>query len=287
MRKSTGLLPQMICTISSITKARPNVNKSSATWPFLCTRRKPKRSTPAPIAPASRGAISSAGQKPNHRLIWKPKKTPSMLKMTVSPLAIKNSSMPKRTPLSVDMTISSSMTQRLRSESGLRPGKYPGRMKRALEGSAGPFHLAGGRQDRFWSVNFPDAFPAPTGLFLLERFVILELAERRDVHRLEELVIVLPHEAFSAVIYVEFHALERGCDLYRIERLCLLRCKGEHPHLVHGARIKVARNVRVPRPKGLLKCLRRGVVDVREALGDLEDLIVQVGLLDRRRAAGT
>src|SRR5258707_2022957 len=102
-------------------------------------------------------------------------------------------------------------------------------MKRALEGSAGPVHLAGGRQDRFWSVNFPDAFPAPTGLFLLERFVILKLTERRDVHRLEELMIVLPHQAFSAVEHVEFHAFEPGCDVYRIERLCLLRCKGEHP----------------------------------------------------------
>src|SRR6266404_6408566 len=112
-------------------------------------------------------------------------------------------------------------------------------MKRALEGSAGPFHLAGGRQDRFWSVNFPDAFPAPTGLFLLERFVILELAERRDVHRLEELMIVLPHETFSAVGHFEFHTLERRRNLYRIERLCLLRCKSEHSHLVHSARIKV------------------------------------------------
>ncbi|OIQ70654.1 hypothetical protein GALL_477290 [mine drainage metagenome] len=34
--------------------------------------------TPAPIAPASNGAINSAGQKPNHRLIWKPKKAPSI-----------------------------------------------------------------------------------------------------------------------------------------------------------------------------------------------------------------
>src|SRR6266478_10186455 len=111
-------------------------------------------------------------------------------------------------------------------------------MKRALEGSAGPFHLVGGRQDRFWSVNFPDAFPAPTGLFLLERFVILELAERRDVHRLEELVIVLPHEAFSAVIYVEFHALERGCDFFLFELLCRLPCNGLHPHMTLVSLIK-------------------------------------------------
>ena len=34
-RKSTGRLPQIICTTSSITKARPKVNSSSATWPLL------------------------------------------------------------------------------------------------------------------------------------------------------------------------------------------------------------------------------------------------------------
>ncbi len=33
-----------------------------------------------------------------------------MLKMTVNPLAIKNSNIPNRTPLSVDMTINSSTT---------------------------------------------------------------------------------------------------------------------------------------------------------------------------------
>src|SRR3954470_17134605 len=46
-----------------------------------------------------------------------------MLKMMVRPLAIKNSNMPNRTPLRVDMTISSSTTHRLRSESGVRRGK--------------------------------------------------------------------------------------------------------------------------------------------------------------------
>ena len=34
-----------------------------------------------------------------------------MLKMTVRPLAIKNSSIPNRTPFSVEMTISSSTTR--------------------------------------------------------------------------------------------------------------------------------------------------------------------------------
>ena len=44
-----------------------------------------------------------------------------MLKMTVRPLAIKNSNIPNRTPLSVDMTISSSTTHRLRSEDASVP----------------------------------------------------------------------------------------------------------------------------------------------------------------------
>ena len=39
-----------------------------------------------------------------------------MLKMTVRPLAIKNSNIPNRTPLRVDMTISSSTTHRLKFE---------------------------------------------------------------------------------------------------------------------------------------------------------------------------
>ena len=49
-----------------------------------------------------------------------------MLKITVRPLAIRNSNMPNSTPLSVDMTISSSKTQRLRVESGIRPGRCRG-----------------------------------------------------------------------------------------------------------------------------------------------------------------
>jgi hypothetical protein len=44
-----------------------------------------------------------------------------MLKITVRPLAIKNSSIPNRTPLSVDMTISSSTTHRLESGDASAP----------------------------------------------------------------------------------------------------------------------------------------------------------------------
>ena len=55
-----------------------------------------------------------------------------MLKMTVSPLAIKNSNMPNRMPLSVDMTISSSTTHRLRFENASVPTVFrDGRVTRA------------------------------------------------------------------------------------------------------------------------------------------------------------
>src|SRR3982074_3481353 len=55
-----------------------------------------------------------------------------MLKMTVRPLAIKNSSMPNRTPLSADMTISSSTTHRLRFEDASAPKVFrDGRVTRA------------------------------------------------------------------------------------------------------------------------------------------------------------
>src|ERR1043166_6675745 len=103
-------------------------------------------------------------------------------------------------------------------------------MERALEGSARPVHFAGGGQDSLRRVNLADALPAPPGLFLVERLVILELAERGDVHRLEELMIGLAHHALSAVVHVEFHALERGRDLYWIERLRLFRGQSEHSH---------------------------------------------------------
>jgi hypothetical protein len=47
--------------------------------------------------------------------------------MTVRPLAIKNSSMPNNTPLSVEMTISSSTIHRLESGIRVRPEFCPGR----------------------------------------------------------------------------------------------------------------------------------------------------------------
>src|SRR5215469_1578668 len=70
----------------------------------------------------------------------------------------------------------------------------------ALRGSrsVGPDHLAGSRQDGLCSLDGFDHLPAPTGIFLIERLAVSQFAERRYVHRLEELMIVLPHVALAA-----------------------------------------------------------------------------------------
>lgn len=47
-----------------------------------------------------------------------------MLKMTVSPLAIKNNSMPYSTPFNVDITISSSTAHRLGNKGRVRPERF-------------------------------------------------------------------------------------------------------------------------------------------------------------------
>jgi hypothetical protein len=52
-----------------------------------------------------------------------------MLKMTVRPLAIKKSSIPYRTPFSVDMTISSSTTLHLREDEPTSLRRMPERRK--------------------------------------------------------------------------------------------------------------------------------------------------------------
>src|SRR5882757_10934365 len=166
-----------------------------------------------------------------------------MLKITVSPLAIKNSSMPNKTPLSVEMTISSSTNSpdnavslsplpacgerstrivrcaagegdypRVRA-CGESPSPRPSPRKRGEGEGLRPVHLAGGRQHGLRGVDLGNQFPAPAGLFLVERFLFGPLAERGDIHRLEELVIVLAHEALAAVIDVELHTFERHRDL--------------------------------------------------------------------------
>src|SRR5882757_8909048 len=149
-----------------------------------------------------------------------------MLKMTI------------RTPLSVDMTISSSTTHRLRIWDSSAP-KRPGRMSYART-SVRPFHLAGGRKHGRGRVDLRDQLPAPAGLFLVERFLFGALAERGNIDRLEELVIVLAHVALAAVEHFDLHAFERERDLDRIDRLGLVGGRRQHPHLVDGARIEQA-----------------------------------------------
>src|SRR5436190_2372976 len=132
-----------------------------------------------------------------------------MLKITVRPLAIRNSSIPNRTPFSVDMTTSSSTTRTPREMSRLRPGQRPGRSNsRARYQLVRAIHLAGGGQHGLAGFDLGSELPAPAGLFLVERLLLGPLAERGDIHRLEELVIVLAHVALAAVIDLELHAFE-------------------------------------------------------------------------------
>src|SRR5262245_48299690 len=173
-----------------------------------------------------------------------------MLKMTVRPLAIRNSSIPYSTPLSVDMTISSSTTHhRWKVGAACSPRQCGSKRQIARDQSvfsknqyrsvclkrrtiSRPCHLAGGRQDSLRSLDRSDHLPAPTGIFLVERLALGQFAERLDVHRLEKLVIILPHVALPAVIDFKFHAFERQRDLQRFKRLGLVRRRCKHPHFV-------------------------------------------------------
>src|ERR1700761_4641061 len=94
-----------------------------------------------------------------------------MLKITVRPLAIKNSSIPNRTPLSVDMTINSSTTHRFGIARRVRPDGVSGQTLDARERLVRPFHLAGGRKDGVGRIDLVDELPAPAGLLLVERFL--------------------------------------------------------------------------------------------------------------------
>jgi hypothetical protein len=78
-------------------------------------------------------------------------------------------------------------------------------------------HLASGRQEGLRSLDRCDHLPAPTGIFLVERLAIGQFAERRYVHRLEELMIVLPHVAVAAAEDFKFHAFESQRDLHRFK----------------------------------------------------------------------
>jgi hypothetical protein len=81
-----------------------------------------------------------------------------------------------------------------------------------------PCHLASGRQDGLRSLNGLDHLPAPTCAFLVERLGIGQFAKRRYVHRLEELVVVLPHVALAPAEDFEFHAFQGQRNLHRFKR---------------------------------------------------------------------
>src|SRR4029079_5188042 len=157
-----------------------------------------------------------------------------MLKMTVRPLAIRNSSIPNRTPFSVEMTTSSSTTCTPRQMICLHPGKSRGEAISRWRPLVRAVHLAGGGQYGLVGLDLGGELPAPARLFLVERLLLGALAERGDVHRLEELVVVLAHVALAAVEDFELHAFKGRRHLDRIERLGLFGRGREHPHLVDG-----------------------------------------------------
>src|SRR5215831_19565342 len=141
-----------------------------------------------------------------------------MLKISVRPLAIRNSSMPNCTPFKIEMMTSSSTGyQALR---------------------AWAFHLADGRQNGVCGIDLGDYAPAPSGLFLIERLVCCKFAERLDVHGLKELVIGGPHEPLTAVEHGHLHVLKLQGDLARIGRFRLLDRGDKHAHLIDDARIQ-------------------------------------------------
>src|ERR1700730_19172986 len=121
-----------------------------------------------------------------------------MLKMTVRPLAIRNSNMPNRTPLSVDMTISSSKTLRRDKETHPPPKVFRGgRVTR--ERSVRPFHLAGGRKHGRGRIDLRNELPAPPGLLLVERFLFGAITERGNIDRLEAMAMGPAHGAFGTL----------------------------------------------------------------------------------------
>ena len=162
-----------------------------------------------------------------------------MLKMTVSPLAIRNSSIPYSTPLRVDMTISSSTAHRLGNKRRVRPGGS-GRTAYASNGYFGRSILqVVGSMVCAVSILAMSFQPQPVFSSSNGSFSV-RFAERGYVHRLEELVIVLAHVALAAVEDFKLHAFERERDLDRIDRLGLVGGCRQHAHLVDGARVEQA-----------------------------------------------
>src|SRR4029077_961096 len=108
---------------------------------------------------------------------------------------------------------------------------------RAPGGSRWFVHLASRRKDCVRGLYPGNVRPTPTGALFVELLGGLEWAETRDVHGLEELVVVLTHPAFATGEHLELHAVELGGDGFRIIRFRLLDRFGQHPHRVEGARV--------------------------------------------------
>src|SRR5580658_5451191 len=69
-------------------------------------------------------------------------------------------------------------------------------------------HLAGAGNHRVRGIDPRHRLPAPFGVLLVEELDRVARPEHRDIHRLEELMIVGAHEAFAAIEHGELHALE-------------------------------------------------------------------------------
>src|SRR4029077_12138247 len=155
----------------------------------------------------------------------------------------------------------------------------------SLVGSARPVHFAAGRQVGVLRGDLAGHLPAPSSALLVERLILANRTQFGDVHRLEELVILGAHETVAAVIDGDFHTVELGRDLDRVERLRFLRRFDEHADLVDGTRIEKG-HVGLGAER-FLELNSRRIELVRDAFADYVDAIRQVGLLDRRRPAST
>src|SRR5471032_358703 len=165
------------------------------------------------MRPHTRGASTSAGQKPTHRPIWYERYAPSMkklawaklstpirLKMSVSPLDSMNNKSPYTTPFrSENVAISAT------------------KLARAL-------HLAGRGKRRVLRVDLAVGHEAEVGAF---DAVLHLVREGRNEERLQELVIVRPH-LHGPQRRVELHAFERARELHRVVGLRLHRGGLQH-----------------------------------------------------------
>jgi hypothetical protein len=103
--------------------------------------------------------------------------------------------------------------------------------------SGRPVELAGRGQHRVLGLDRPNELPAPAGLFLVELRAGIKRAEARDVHVLEELVIIASHPRLAAVECLDLHIFEPCRNRTRLVRFRLPDRLGEHAHLIYDARV--------------------------------------------------